>query len=932
MTMPLDLLPVTISNQSKAQWERLCASTALSSQVLESEQALLSLWEQSPFCARMCMRHPNWLNDLVAMTDSSSVDFYAAYEKQLQEVLAEIREEESFKNKLREFRNKQMLLICWRDLILQAEVPQILIAVSALADVCTRMTLDWLQQASVEKFGQPLMKNKQRANLAMVALGKLGGRELNFSSDIDVMFFYTDSGQTDGAHSISNQEFFTAIAQKFIRIFSDITAEGFVFRVDCRLRPFGDSGPLVVTCNHIEDYYLTHGREWERYALIKARVVYGSVEDISHFNQIATAFVYRRYLDYGVVNTLRSMHSMIAQQVKSRGYENHVKLGVGGIREIEFIVQFFQLIRGGSNIDLQTNGLFDALQEIERAQFLEKFEVSDLTAAYLFLRRTENHIQMYDDQQTHELPTKDQAMQVLAQSMGYAEVSLFMSALHDHMLKVAALFASISNNGDQPKEENKYYQSWQLISNSNEGDSLQLPAPEKFNDWQQVCSKLQKLVHSSTYRSQDDVSRDRLTVFMPILLEQLEKADSPALVLERLNMLLTKMLRRSAYLIFLTENKSALEQLLAVVSVSPWIANHLTSYPVLLDELNVTIGDKAELDREQLHLGFNDQILQSPLQDYEYILERVRIFKHSHELHVACADIQGQLPIKRVSDQLSWLAEAVIHGCLDYLQYQTEQQPGQLAVIAFGKLGGIELSYGSDLDLVYIGKNGSNTVQISRLAQKLTQMLSLQTVSGRLYEIDSRLRPDGNAGPIVPSFDYVQKYYESRAWMWELQALVRARCIAGPEEICKQFEEMRRSLLSQARDKQLVAHEVSAMRSKMLSVKKSKTTQLFDLKNDEGGITDIEFMIQYAVLVHAHEEIALCDYSDNVRQLEGLAEHGYLSAAAASELDEIYCRYREQTHRLALQANSAHVAQEKYMKERIIVRNYWRELIEDNAS
>lgn len=930
--MSLDMLPVTLSTQTRTQWQNLCAKGLFSKQVLDKQQTILMLWELSPFCVRICSRYPHWLDDLVEITGTSPVDFNTLYTSQLNQVFANVEDEDSLKKQLREFRNKQMLLICWRDLILQAEVPQILLALSALADVCTCLTLDWLQQAEVEKFGEPLMEDDQRANLAMVALGKLGGRELNFSSDIDVMFFYTDSGQTNGVRSISNQEFFTSIAQKFIRVFSDITADGFVFRVDCRLRPFGDSGPLVVNCNHLEDYYLSHGREWERYALVKARVVYGSEQDIKHFKQIAMAFVYRRYLDYGVVNTLRSMHDMIAQQVKSRGYENHLKLGAGGIREIEFIVQFFQLIRGGGNINLQTNSLFSAIHEIQRKQLLKKAEVADLITAYLFLRRAENHIQMYEDQQIHELPNQALAIRVLAQSMGYAEVPPFMVALNGHMNNVAALFESISNSNEDPKEENEYKKIWQLITTASENNPLQIDAPAGVAEWDQVCANLQKLAHSFTYHSQDDMSRERLNTFMPILLERLAKVDSPALVLERLNMLLTKMLRRSAYLVFLTENKNALDQLLAVVAISPWIANHVTSYPILLDELSGAIGDKAELNSEQLHLGFNDQILQSPLQDYEHILERVRVFKHTHELHVACADIQGQLPIKRVSDQLSWLAEAVICGCLDYLQYQADQQAGQLAVIAFGKLGGIELSYGSDLDLVYIGKNGSNAAQTAKLAQKLTQMLSLQTVSGRLYEVDSRLRPDGNAGPIAPSFEYVQKYYELRAWMWELQALVRARCIAGTQEMRQQFEAMRRILLSQARDHKALAREVAEMRSKMLSVKKSTSREIFDLKNDEGGITDIEFMIQYAVLAHAHDEISLCDYSDNVRQLEGLAEHGYLSATAASDLDEIYCRYREQTHRLALQAKSAHVEQDQYTKERMIVREYWRELIGTNAS
>ena len=453
-----------------------------------------------------------------------------------------------------------------------------------------------------------------------------------------------------------------------------------------------------------------------------------------------------------------------------------------------------------------------------------------------------------------------------------------------------------------------------------------MPVVPGYAEFSHVLEKTCALLKSSSYRNQDEEGRRRLNAFMPCFLRELKQMDSPALVIDRLALLLQNILRRSAYLVLLYENQQILKQLLTVASSSPWIASHLTAYPLLLDELVVNSKDSYSLSKEEVADQFASEILAHSELDYDVVLERVRLFKHARELRIACADVLGEMPIMKVSDQLSWTAEAMIDGCLKYLEqaYDTTMKDN-LAVVAFGKLGGLELSYGSDLDLVYFAQNESQSassaessvpyvVKISKFAQRLTQILTLQTVSGKLYDVDTRLRPDGESGAIAPTFSFVEDYYQTRAWTWELQALVRARCVAGSAAVREQFAEMREHIICQPRDSSVLSVEVAEMRAKMLKTKASKSPGVFDLKNDEGGITDIEFMVQYAVLAHAHKDNSLCEYSDNVRLLERLADGGFISSSMAAEMTDIFCRFRNIMHRM-------------YANEIKVVRDCWNNIL-----
>ncbi len=923
-------IPVSISKDTENRWQEFVGTHQFSAAVLEKNEEIKWLWEQSQFCEKLSQKHPLWLEEIVNTSNQSSC--------QSQNIEPDTSEDQC-KKSLRDFRNHALFQICWKDLILQEDIYSLLNEISLLADQCVHEAADWMRQQLIKKYGEPRAVNGDAVHLVVIAMGKLGGKELNFSSDIDVMFCYSDSGSTDGKISISNQEFFTQMAQGMIRVLSDVTADGFVYRVDCRLRPFGDSGPLVVNFNHIEDYLQSHGREWERYAFIKARVIVGVEEDRAEFKDTVTSFVYRKYIDFGVINTLREMKDLITQKMALKGNANNIKLGFGGIREIEFIVQFFQLVHGGQNPYLQSQSIKNGFEQIARYGYLDEQAVAQLEQAYIFLRRLENRLQMRNDEQTHVLPESENVLRTLAYSMNYDTVDAFFDSLKMHRDAVSDAFALIHSDEQQITSNSHYSDVWKALTSLEEnesGDSINIA---EFKEFPHVREKLLLLINSPSFRNQDKEGRQRLKEFIPCFLNQLSSVSSPALVIDRLYLLLQSILRRSAYLVLLYENQDALKQLIDVTSSSPWIASHITSYPLLLDELVASEDKDIFLTKEELETQFSNEVLSHASLDYEHILERVRLFKHARELRVACADVQNTISIMKVSDQLSWTAEVVIDGCMKYLERSFDAaMEGNLAVIGFGKLGGIELSYGSDLDLVYIAENEKDSdypddskvpyvVKISKFGQRLTQMLTLQTVSGKLYDVDTRLRPDGESGAMVPPFDFVLNYYQSRAWVWELQALVRARCVAGSHEIKQKFNLMREEVICQPRDVQHLEAEVREMREKMLKSKQSKSADVFHLKNDEGGITDIEFMVQYAVLAHAHKDHALCEYSDNIRLLERLAGGGYISSSVASELTDIYCRFRNVMHHMALQSQATEVTGDEYKDERKIVRECWKNIL-----
>ena len=904
----------------------------------EHEITIKRLWRHSNYAMQQCQRHPHIVSTLINLPlipDQSTQHL----QETLIQALSAVNDENDFKRVIRQFRHEQLVIICWRDLVRNEDVQTLLQAISNVADVCVQQSVVWCQKLLADKYGQALTKQGERANFIVVALGKLGGQELNFSSDIDLVFLYSAAGQTNLEHSITNQEFFTLFAQKLIDLLATLTVDGFVYRVDCRLRPFGDSGPLVVHLDSLEEYLYTHGREWERYALIKARCLTGSSQDMVNFNAIVNNFVYRKYIDFGVLNTLREMKDLISQQVQQRNQRDNIKLGQGGIREVEFVIQFFQLVYGGRHLDLQTASIFQASQSIVAKELLEKREVQQLLSAYKFLRRCENRLQMFNDEQTHDLPNDPDKQIRLANSMQYETFSLFEERLIEHRSAVDQIFMKIRSNGESADIYASYQLIWNKFQQLDQDSGLSLIMDLGFDSASVVQGLIMKLINSAAYKNQDAQGRARLNKFMPLFLYEINMAKLTQDASTRIFIMIQNLARRSIYLVMLAENQKLLSQLIKVCAASPWITNHLGAYPLLMDELMHPLNNTTAQNQKILQNDFTLEVLNHCDLDYEQVMERVRYFKHTHELRVACADVEGALSLMDVSDHLSWMAEVVVSGCLSYLGKSFDQTSvDRVGVVAFGKLGGLEMGYGSDLDLVFMCKNSSSeqhsypqdldaTTKNTLLIQRLTQMLTLQTVSGKLYEVDTRLRPDGAAGAMVPSIEQMQIYYQQRAWVWELQALVRARCIVGDSDLKQQFNQMRENILSQQREVVTLQKQVAEMRIKMMARKSSRDEQKFHLKHDRGGITDIEFMVQYMVLAYAHKHTNLCAYTDNIQLLGCLSDLEIITTNEAQELSEIYREYRQTMHVKALHAVEAEVSSEEYILEREIIGKYWHKII-----
>lgn len=919
-------------------WARFLEDYAQPEEFDKHQNTIKDLWRYSHYAMQQCQRHPEYLSVLINLPitpDQSQQQLYAT----LSHAMQEVEDEDDFKRVIRYFRHQQLLIICWRDLVLNEDVNTLLIALSNVADVCVQQAVQWCQRSLSHKYGQPLTEQGEMANFIVLALGKLGGSELNFSSDIDLVFIYSGAGQTDSERPITNQEFFMFLAQKFIDLVATTTADGFVYRVDCRLRPFGDSGPLVIHLDSLEEYLYTHGREWERYAFLKARCVTGSKQDQIAFDSIVSSFVYRKYIDFGVLNTLREMKDLIAEQVKRNRTQDNIKLGQGGIREVEFVIQFFQLAYGGRMLNLQTQSLFAASQSIVDMGLIESHDMRRLLSAYKFLRRCENRLQMMNDEQTHQLPTEPHKQCMLANSMGFETYDACLDELTRQRENVHQMLMQIRSEDESAEMQNAYQLIWSKFQQIDQEDGLNLLVDMGFSSAHTMQSHIMKLIGSAAYRNQDTLGRTRLNTFMPIFLHKLNDANLTQECLTRIFMLIQSILRRSVYLVMLSENQKCLSQLIMVCAASPWVTNHLSTYPLLMDELMRPLNEQNLEDQNALEHHFEREVLNHTDLDYEQIMERVRYYKHTHELQVACADIEGNLSLMSVSDELSWMAETIVKGCFGYLGENFDRESAdRMGVVAFGKLGGLEMSYGSDLDLVFICKNPPSdennriqecdaTTRNTLLIQRLNQMLSLQTVSGRLYEVDARLRPDGAAGAMVSSIQQMQIYYEQRAWAWELQALVRARCIVGDDDLMQQFNHMRKNILTQKRDLAELKKQVADMRVKMLIQKSSRNQEIFHLKNDRGGITDIEFMVQCMVLAHAHQHPSLCDYSDNIQLLKCLSDLAIIAVSEAQELSDIYRQYRQTMHAQALHAVEAEVSSEEYIPEREIIGKYWQKII-----
>ncbi|WP_455807485.1 bifunctional [glutamate--ammonia ligase]-adenylyl-L-tyrosine phosphorylase/[glutamate--ammonia-ligase] adenylyltransferase [Pseudomonas fluorescens] len=869
---------------------------------------------------------------------------------------------------LRRQRARHQVRIIWRDLTRQADLVQTCRDLSDMADATIDQAYQWLYSRHCEQFGTPTgRRSGEPQQMVILGMGKLGAVELNLSSDIDLIFAYPEGGETVGVkRSLDNQEFFIRLGQRLIKALDPMTVDGFVFRVDMRLRPYGSSGALVLSFNALEQYYQDQGRDWERYAMIKARVVAGDQVAGAQLLDMLRPFVYRRYLDFSAIEALRTMKQLIQQEVRRKGMADNIKLGSGGIREVEFIAQAFQLIHGGRDLSLQQRPLLKVLSTLEGQGYLPPAVISELREGYEFLRYTEHAIQAIADRQTQMLPDGSQDQARIAFMLGFADWDAFHENLMFWRGRVAWHFAQVIADPDDDEgaeSEVVVGGEWLPLWEEAQDEEAACRQLEEggFADASKALKALAGLRSSPQLRAMQRLGRERLDAFIPRLLAQAVEHANPDLVLERVLPLVEAVARRSAYLVLLTENPSALRRLLTLCAASPWIAEQITRFPLLLDELlNEGRLFKPPLAPE-LAAELRERLTRIPEDDLEQQMEALRHFKLAHRLRVAASEIAGSLPLMKVSDYLTWLAEAILEQVLALAWRQTVAKYGTplrtdgtlcdpgFIIVGYGKVGGLELGHGSDLDLVFIhdgdpqaetdGPKSIDGAQFfTRLGQRIIHLLTAQTNSGQLYEVDMRLRPSGASGLLVSSLGAFARYQENEAWTWEHQALVRARVLVGSQDVGQAFEKVRAQVLGKARDLATLQQEVSEMRAKMRDNLGTKSTAAgtaanafdatapFDLKQDAGGIVDIEFMVQYAALAWSQSHPPLLRWTDNIRILEELEHEGLMPAEDASLLREAYKAYRSAAHRQALQKDAGVIAGDQFADERRQVLRIWKEM------
>ncbi|MGE8560435.1 MAG: bifunctional [glutamate--ammonia ligase]-adenylyl-L-tyrosine phosphorylase/[glutamate--ammonia-ligase] adenylyltransferase [Acinetobacter sp.] len=862
----------------------------------------------------------------------------------VQVALDNINDEIIWMRAIRVLRARLMFRWIWQDANQLTDVVTLTRELSDFADAAICAAKDFARVPLVAKHGEPIGYNGTVQDLIVVAMGKLGAQELNLSSDIDLIFAFDEQGETNGRKCIDVQQFCILWGQKLIYLLDHMTADGFVFRVDMRLRPWGDGSALAISHVALEKYLSQHGREWERYAWIKARIVTGGKEG-DELLEMTRPFVFRKYVDYTAFEAMREMKAMIEREVLRRNIEDDIKLGAGGIREVEFIVQVFQLIYGGSKLELQDRQCLVSLHHLGEVGLLDMQAVAELEDAYLFLRRVEHAIQALNDQQTQSLPSEPDLRQRMIETLGFADWEAFIAFLNQKRAKVIYQFEHLIKE----KEPDPLIESFSQLEK-------QLDAV--------LDDNAKNLIHEFWYghalKKLPAKAVQRLKAFWPHLIEAILQSDKPQVALLRLMPLVESVMRRTVYLVMLIESKGALQRLVKMSTVSPWICEELTHYPVLLDEF---LSMDFELPKRQdLEDSLRQQLLRIEIDQVEDQMRVLRLFKKSNVLAVAASDVLAESPLMKVSDALTDIAEVSVNATL-HLAYQiTAKKHGYpldaegqrcsidhmaFVVAGYGKVGGIELGYGSDLDLVfihYMSEQGDTDgpKQISgfefamRVAQKFMSLMTTQTLDGRVYEIDTRLRPSGEAGLLVTSLKAFEQYQLKSAWVWEHQALVRARSIAGEKSLREKFEALRCRILTQPRDEAKVREEVLKMRQKMKdhlgSSKEQQKDGIFHLKQDAGGIVDIEFMAQYAVLAWSGANSDLAHYSDNVRILEDAANAGYLSSDDATALIQAYLSERAESHRLALANQSMQVSAADWFDTREVVCKLWQRLIDPTAT
>jgi len=950
---PIKSLPEVLQNEALEKWESFKGGAIAAGIQYPQDPAtvgtLIRVFAVSDFVSGNCIRSPELWSDLVTSGDLDRSYEKGRYVGILRQDLAGIQDIPELEKRLRSRRRREMTRIAWRDLAGSADLAETMGDLSVFADACLAETLELLHNRLVDTHGTPVDSKGKPQHLVIIAMGKLGAEELNFSSDVDLILAYPETGETEGSsHPVSNEEFFTRLGRSLVRTIGSSTSDGIVFRVDLRLRPMGENGPLVMDFDNMEEYYQRQGREWERYAWIKARVTAGDIDAGKQLLATLRPFVFRRYLDYSTFDALREMKELISVEVRQQKLEDNIKLGSGGIREIEFFGQAFQLIRGGVLPQLQSRRILDTLQVLSGNGYISEETRLELGEAYAFLRITEHRLQELSDRQTHLLPGSSADRARLALSTGFDTWESFASRLQAHRSNVTRHFSSLLADPEDPSDENvqsKVDNTW--LNPDHADTNRSVLSSLGFNGPDRIMELLKSLEGDPSTRSLSSEGRKRLDKLMPMILKATAGLADPVPVLGRILSLIRTIQRRTTYLSLLLENPAALAHLTSLAEASPWVVSFLSSHPVLLDELldPRTLYTPPEKDEMQKEIA--ESLGKAPDDDLEHQIEQLCIFKQINMLRISAADVTGSLPVMRASDHLTELAETVVdqvlklswdhlvsrHGMPDMGEYAANGNRG-FAVIAYGKLGGIELGYASDLDLVFIytgkkGKTGSdirpidNALFYSRLGQRVIHTLAAHTRAGRLYETDVRLRPSGESGVLVSPVDGFRSYQMNDAWTWEHQALIRARVISGDDYLKAEFDTIRETVLARPREGRQLRKDVRDMRERMRKEATATESGFFNLKQDTGGIVDIEFIVQYLVLQESCRHPSLTRWTDNVRLIESLNDAGIIDGETAHMLRIAYLAYRSAAHRLSLQEKPSTTPSDEFGEYREKIIRIW---------
>ncbi|MDD9302316.1 MAG: bifunctional [glutamate--ammonia ligase]-adenylyl-L-tyrosine phosphorylase/[glutamate--ammonia-ligase] adenylyltransferase [Desulfobacter sp.] len=914
-------------------YDRLEKSESRVDEAILGSDDFLKVMLYSEFIASQVSTHPQFLEQMGQSRDLIRSYSSHTFETKLDPLIPKDADLGSVKEGLIRFKTYEAVRIAWRDLAGIASLEETMAELSHLACACLSYGINRLYPLFCDRWGTPTDANGNFQQLIVLGMGKLGAGELNFSSDIDLIFAYPEQGYTTGESSISNDEFFTKLCREFLKLFAMGSGTHF-YRVDTRLRPFGENGPLVMNSAAFEQYYQSQGREWERYAMIKARPVAGDIESGNELLNILKPFIYRRYFDYGSFDSFREMKQRISLQVKSAKLKDNIKLGAGGIREVEFFGQLFQLIRGGVEPDLQVRPILRVLDLLLDFSCINEKTCEQLKHAYCFLRKVENRLQEYQDRQVHDIPQDPLQREILALSMGFESHADFFQVLSKVLDNVHGHFSQLLVGGDQEDKESKTHDLEQIWTNLNDPQFItETIAVSGFRDPDQVLSMLRILADHPNTQRLTPVGRKKLARLVPRLVKEAGRTSEAETVLNKLIDLIITIERRTCYLSLLIENKGALSTLIVLARKSPWIISFLSQHPVLLDELMHPATLYAPPKRTALEKEMETRMARTPRGDLEFLLEELNIFRQVNTLRVAAADVSGNYPLMKVSDHLTYIAETILTQVLESSWEIVTSKYGQpqglsgseikgcgFAIAAYGKVGGLEMGYKSDLDLVFLyqadpgqtlgGERSIDTVRFySNLGQRIIHALTMHTSAGTLYGADMRLRPGGDSGMIVSHMESFEDYLENQAWTWEHQALIRARCVAGDPALFERFDRIREKVLSKDRDPEILKTEVREMREKMRKQRLVPEPGRFDLKQVRGGIVDIEFLVQFLVLCHGARFPDVLVWTDNIRLMEGLSVEGLISGEESQILQETYVAMRQSMHRLTLQEKPQTVAE-----------------------